>query len=439
MRTPRSPWHTRAALAAAASLIAITGCSAGEPGAGPSPSRGGTLTVAAVWTGKEQQTFQTLLDDFKARTGVTAEYVATGDDIAAVLGTKIQGGSPPDIGVLPQPGLMGQFAKAGNLKSASADVAAAVKAGYGSIWTELGSVDGTLYGVWVDASNKSTVWYRTGAFAEAGITRAPATWPEFLQAAQTLSDSGVTTPVSIGGADGWTLTDWFENVYIRTAGLENYDKLAKHQIPWTDPTVTAALDTLKGLWSNRALVGDPAKALQADFPTSVANAFSDRPTSAIVYEGSFVAGAIASSTGSKVGEDAKFFPFPSINDSPPVVVGGGNVAVAFTDNPASQRFLAYLATPEAAKLMVAGGGFTSANKALDAAAYPDETSRQIGQQIVAAGDNFRFDMSDLAPSAFGGTKGSGEFKDLQDFLAGQDVQAAQRQLEADAKAAYSGQ
>ena len=43
--------------------------------------------------------------------------------------------------------------------------------------------------------------------------------------------------VSIGGADGWTLTDLFENIYLRTAGPEKYDQLATHKIKWTDPSV----------------------------------------------------------------------------------------------------------------------------------------------------------------------------------------------------------
>ena len=44
-------------------------------------------------------------------------------------------------------------------------------------------------------------------------------------------------PYSVAGADGWTLTDLFENIYLRTAGPEKYDQLAKHEIKWTDPTV----------------------------------------------------------------------------------------------------------------------------------------------------------------------------------------------------------
>jgi hypothetical protein len=46
-------------------------------------------------------------------------------------------------------------------------------------------------------------------------------------------------------------------------------------------------------------------------------------------------------------------------------------------------------------------------------------------------------MSDQAPTAFGGTKGAGEWKDLQDFLGNpSNIDGTQKQLEADAAAAY---
>jgi len=203
--------------------------------------------------------------------------------------------------------------------------------------------------------------------------------------------------------------------------------------------VTKALTTLKQVFADQALVGDPSKALQTSFTQSVANTFKPDAPSAMVYEASFVATQIKQEVpGAKVGTDAKFFTFPAIDNSKPTVVGGGDAVVAFTDNPASQAFLAYLASPEAAKLMVSseGSGFASANKNLKASDYPTPTLGQVGAGIVDAGDQFRFDMSDQAPSAFGGTKGQGEWKDLQAFLGSGDIAAAQTALETDAAAAY---
>ncbi len=66
-------------------------------------------------------------------------------------------------------------------------------------------------------------------------------------------------------------------------------------------------------------------------------------------------------------------------------------------------------------------------------AYPDPTSAGLAQEIINAGNNFRFDMSDQAPAAFGGTKDQGEWAALQSFLVSGDVAATQQTLEADAK------
>src|SRR5699024_6452501 len=136
-----------------------------------------------------------------------------------------------------------------------------------------------------------------------------------LEISQTVLDSGVT-PISVGGADGWTLTDWFENVYLRTAGEDLYDQLAAHEIPWTDDSVVDALDTLAELiGQDEFVVNGLDGALQVDFPTSVTNVFGDNAKGAMVYEGDFVAGNITGETNAELGTDADFVPFPSIDGS----------------------------------------------------------------------------------------------------------------------------
>ena len=51
---------------------------------------------------------------------------------------------------------------------------------------------------------------------------------QFINDARTLKASGPPA-YSIGGADGWTLTDLFENIYLRQAGAAKYDQLSKHR------------------------------------------------------------------------------------------------------------------------------------------------------------------------------------------------------------------
>ena len=107
-------------------------------------------------------------------------------------------------------------------------------------WIALGTVKGKYYALQIKGTNKSTVWYGVQAFKNAGV-KSPKTWPQFLSVARTVRASGLPA-YSIGGADGWTLTDFFENVYIRTAGPAKYDQLATHKIKWTDRSVKTALE-----------------------------------------------------------------------------------------------------------------------------------------------------------------------------------------------------
>lgn len=397
---------------------------------------GQKLEVAAVWTGPEQENFTKVLDEFEKRTGATVTFVPTGNNTSTFLGTKIEGGKPPDVAFLPQVGVLHQFAEKGWVKPLGSAAQEQLKKNFSKGWVDLGAYKGKQYGAYVKAANKSLVWYNTKAFEAAGITQPPKTWDEFVQTAQTLSDAG-SPAVSIGGADGWTLTDWFENVYLSQAGPEKYDQLAAHKIKWTDPSVKEALTTLGELWGkDELLAGGRKGALGTEFPKSVIKTFSGDTPAGMVFEGDFVTANINADTKAKVGTDAKVFPFPAVGaDSP--VVSGGDAAVALTDSKGAQALLTFLASTDAAEIWAAQGGYLSPNKEMDQGAYKDDVTRDIAKALLAAGDDFRFDMSDQAPAAFGGTQGVGEWKDLQDFLRNpKDVAGAQRKLESDAAKAY---
>ncbi len=430
---------TRITAGAAALAMLMAGCGGGDEGGGtstePGSLEGESIELAAVFTGAEQEALEAVLAAFSEETGAEVTFTSTGDDIATVLGTRIAGGDAPDVALLPQPGLLAQFVEDGAVTAVSEEVAAAVDENYSEVWRELGSVDGELYGVWFKAANKSTVWYNTGVFEDAGAT-VPEDFDGLVETAGTIADSGVT-PISVAGGDGWTLTDWFENVYLRVAGPEMYDQLTAHEIPWTDPSVITSLETLAELWTAENVVGGNSGAQQVLFPDSVEAVFSDEPSGAIVFEGDFVAGVIADSTNSVVGEDADFFPFPSIDGSPESVVGGGDVAVALTDSEAAMALLEYLATPASAEIWAELGGYISPNENVDTSVYPDDTTRAIAEALVGAADNLRFDMSDQMPPAFGGTPGAGEWAILQNFLADpSSVDATAAALEAAAAEAY---
>jgi ABC-type glycerol-3-phosphate transport system substrate-binding protein len=409
--------------------------SSSSASAGAQELKGVTIEVAAKWTGPEQANFEKVLSAFEKMTGAKVNYASTGENTDAYLGPRLQAKQPPDIAILPQPGLVAQYAAKGELKPLSADVTSAIDTNYTPYWKQLGSVGGKTYGLLVKAAYKSIIWYRAKAFDDAGV-QPPADWASFTKAAQTLSDAG-STPLELaaGSADSWTLTDWFENVYLSQAGPDMYDKLTKHEIKWTDPSVTKALQTLVLVWGKPNLIdGGVAGATQQKFDSSVTDTFG-KNKAAMVYGGDFAAANIGT-TSAKVGTDAKVFAFPKAGSTTPAVLGG-DTAVAMKDNKGAMALMKYLASPEAGTVWAKPGGYISPNKNVKPDAYPDALTKQLVSQIQAAGDAARYDMSDQAPAAFGGTPGQGEWEDLRGLVKNPgDIKGAQAKLEADAAKAF---
>src|SRR3981189_1278436 len=227
--------------------IVITACA--QTGGTPTPSgsaaAGSTITVTSLWGGSEQESFQKVLDAFKAKTGVTANYESVRTNYSTILQTRISGGNPPDVAIMPGIGFLRQFARQGSLKKV-ADLGIdlnALKANYPPGILEIGQVDGTQYAIMVKFNSKSTMWFRPDKFKTAGVS--PATdWSSFTKLLTDLKAKG-QTPLGLGAGDAWTLTDWFESIYVRQAGPDKYDQLFSGKLAWTDATVATAVDTMK--------------------------------------------------------------------------------------------------------------------------------------------------------------------------------------------------
>ncbi|HYX84618.1 MAG TPA: extracellular solute-binding protein [Gaiellales bacterium] len=422
-------------------VVAIAaGCGGGSSsttgggGGGSTSSVSGSISFVGIWTGPEQKSFQAVIDAFNQQyPNVDVKYTSAGNNITTVLSTAVQGGNPPDLADVAQPGFVNDLQKKGALQPIEF-ARSVIEQNFGTSGAQLGEIDGKLYGLLFKASNKSTIWYNVSAFQNAGVQPAK-TWPELLQDAKTIHASGLPA-YSIGGSEGWTLTDLFENIYLRQAGPDMYDKLSKHEIKWTDPSVIAALKTMGQVLSDTSnIAGGTSGALQTDFATSVNNVLTpSNPKAAMVMEGDFVPGT--ATTGAKAGTDYNVFPFPSINGSPSVTEVAGDEIIMFKDSPAAEAFLKYLATPQAAEVWIKRGGFGTLNKKVPLSDYTDPISHTV-QQALATSTASRFDLSDLQPAAFGATVGQGEFKIFQDFLKSpSNVTGIAQELESAAAKAY---
>jgi len=303
---------TRAALlAAVASVAVLVATGTGMSATRHSQAVSGSITFDGVWTGAEANAFKEVIAAFnKQYPDVKVNYKPVGDNLPTVVSTAVAGGNPPDMADIAQPGLVKQFVDKGALKPLSY-AKGVFAANFAPSWVGLGTFNKKIYGLVFKASNKSTVWYNASAFKNAGV-KPPATWPQLTSAAGTIKSSGVA-PYSIGGADGWTLTDLFENIYLRQAGPAKYAALTAHKIKWTDASVAAALKSMASVFQSANMAGGTSGAVQTDFPTSVNNVFQTPPKAAMVMEGDFVPGVqTVKAKPSDYGE----FAFPSINGSP---------------------------------------------------------------------------------------------------------------------------
>jgi alpha-glucoside transport system substrate-binding protein len=415
--------------------VVAAGCGGdGDGGEGPEGSEdvSGSISLMGIWVDAEQEAIEGVLAGFsELYPNVDVTYLPAGDEIVTRLATAIEGGNPPDLATVAQPGTIADFADRGVIQPLDFAREDAVE-NLGESVVQTGSVGESLYGVLVKAINKSTVWYNVQAFEDAGV-EPPEDWDAFLESAQTIKDSGLPA-YSLAGADGWTLTDLFENVYIRTAGPDMYDQLAAHEIPWTDQSVKDALTEMAKIYGDTDnLAGGTQGALQTDNPGSISKVLTEEPEAAMVIEGDFVPTAVE--TTLEPVEGYNVFTFPAIEGSDPAVVGAGDFVVMFNDSPAAQALVTYLTSVEAAENW-AQRGIATPNKNVDESLYPDELIRATASAIGEA-ETFRYDLSDLQPSAFGGTVGQGLFKLFQDFLANpDDVDGIAQQMEDAAAEAF---
>jgi ABC-type glycerol-3-phosphate transport system substrate-binding protein len=437
---------TRTRIGAVITVLAITlviaGLAAAGTGrkpaaAGANTTVSGTINFDGIWTSSSGQTqFQDVINAFqKIYPKVKVNYKPVGNNLPTVLATAVAGGHPPDMADIAQPGTIQQFVNQGKLKPITYAKAVMAK-NFAPGWRALGTFNGKLYAVPFKAANKSVVWYNVPAFKTAGV-KPPQTFAQLLSIAKTIKASG-TPAYSIGGAEGWTLTDMFENIYLRMFGPVQYGLLSRHKIPWTNATVTLALKNMaKILGDSSNIAGGTAGALQDSFNQSVTNAFSSPPKAAMVFEADFVGGVITSSTKAQPGTGFNAFTWPSINPKwKSAVEIGGDLLVTFRDNPAIEAFVKYLATPAAAAIWAHQGGFGTGNRNMSAKVYPDAITRATEAPLLHA-TSVVFDMSDNQPPAFGSTAGQGEWGLFQKFLQSpSSYKSIQSQLESAAKSAY---
>jgi len=396
-----------------------------------------TLNILGVWTGAEAEAFNKMVAPFEAKTGIKVEFTGT-RDLPAVLTTRVEAGNPPDVSALPNPGQMIEFAKAGKLVDLSTFMDMDVlQSDYSPTWLDLGTYKGKFCGVFISADLKSLVWYSPKAFAAAGYT-VPTTWEELIALSDKMVADGKTPwalGLECGAASGWAGTDWVEDIMLRTVEPEVYDLWVAHGISWLDDRVQRAFELFGQIALNEKYVyGGTNAVLTINFGDSPDALFTTPPNAYMHRQATFIKSFILDHFPNLVpGEDFDFFPFPPIDPQYGTpALGAADLFAMFNDTPEARAFMQYIVSPEAQEIWVAELGKLSANKRVNPTAYPDDLTRKAAK-ILSEASTFRFDGSDLMPSAVG----AGSFwTGILDYVSGVRLQKVLMTIETTALDAY---
>lgn len=391
--------------------------------------KGKDLTIFGPWRGDDQILFESVLAYFSEATGANVKY-SSSENYEQQIVIDTQAGSPPDVAILPQPGLLADLASKGFLVPLGDDVSSWVKENYGAgqSWVDLGTYKGkdgasAYFAFPYKADVKSLVWYVPENFEEAGY-EIPTTMEELLALSDKIvADGGTPWCIGLGsgGATGWPATDWVEDLMLRQQSPEVYAKWVSNEVKFNDPAVVGAIEEFGKFARNEKYVdGGVAAVASTDFRDSPKGLFGVPPRCYMHHQASFIPSFFPE--GTKVGEDADFFYMPTYASKPELgkpVLGAGTLVTITKDTPVARAFLEFLRTPIAHEVWMGQSSFLTPYKGVNTDAYANEQMKKQGEMLVTA-TTFGFDASDLMP----GKIGAGAFwTGMVDFVGGKSAEA----------------
>ncbi len=392
-------------LTIAAALIvvaaALTGCG-GEDDQAVRP----VVRIFGPYRGEEAAFFTAGLEEWADTAGIDVRYAGSANFVADLEYQVVEILSPPDIALVPQPGLVQKMFDDGHIVPVSDDTAEILGQNYDDAALDLGRVDGTLVGFPYRANLKSLVWYRPDVLTDLSFTP-PNTMAELESQVQLIQERG-PTPWCLGIEaqlqTGWPATDWVEDLIVRQAGPEVYNAWVAGAIPFSDTRIADAFSTFKALVLEPGRVtGGVSKVLSTGTQMGDDPLFSDPPGCVFYKQASFAYGWMP--PGLELGPDGDidFFVLPGTEAGTPApVVAGADLAVSFSDKPEVAAVLEHLATPEAGRAWAQGGSYVSPRNDVNPASYYSPVDQAFAEVLLET-ETLVFDGSDAMPPRIGTT------------------------------------
>ncbi|MEA4866335.1 MAG: ABC transporter substrate-binding protein [Sphaerochaeta sp.] len=381
-------------------LVPMLVCAAGQK---DQATQKKPIEIMGPFGGPDEVAFQEVLAAFKAKTGIDVYYTADPEFNTQIM-VRTQAGNPPAIAAVPQPGTMATLASRGYLKPLPKEVIAQIDSNYAPVWKSLGSYESNVYGLFYRVNAKSFVWYPKKAFNAHGYT-IPNTWNELITLMDTMVADGIT-PWSIGieagGATGWLATDWLEDLVLRTAGPNAYDKWINNELKFDSPEIKKAMSYMESIWMNPKYVfGGPAYIRGTSIGDAIRPLFQNPPQAMLHRQGNFILNDVPSWVAENLDEEVGVFTFPSIDPQwGKPVFGGGDQFVIFDDSEDVVTLLKFLGSWEGARSWAQTGTALFPHKDQDLKDYPSKIMQDLASSILNA-QVFRFDASDMMPAEIG--------------------------------------
>jgi len=369
---------------------------------------GDELSMLYQWSGVEEEKINEILKPLVDTCGIVLKPESSRDQ--ALLDTKVQAGTPPDIAFYNVAQLV-QYED--TLKPM--DTLGVHGENYADFFKDPGTINGKWLGLPVKADIKTIIWYSPAVFEAKGYT-VPTTWAELDALVEEMVANG-DVPWSMGmeseGATGWTGTDFVQDILLVQQGPQYVLDLISGAVSYDDAGVKQAYETY-GKWAMdpKYTVGGAEGTLSIGFVDAIYRVFSDPPEAMMVKQSGF-AGAEAAKQypDLEYGIDYDFFAVPDAQG----LQGGADWMMAFTDTPAVKALVAYLSSTE--------GGANWAKASFDLSPNAGAAGNYVEPSLIKKGEalantkGFTADIGDNIPGGFG----SAEFKGISDYVNGEDL------------------
>ena len=418
------PTRRRALMGVAATAVMSMGLAA----CGGGGSGGSDDETVTIWTSMDQPIVDGLeksLAEKADAAGIEVEWERV-TDINTLIMTKLNASDAPDIAVIPQPGVVANMQARNGIQPLDdvLDMAALEESMLPGI-IDAGTVEDEYYGLQINASVKSLVFYPKKAWDKAGY-KAPESLDELVDLTEQIKADG-GTPWCVGiesdTATGWPATDWFEDLVMKQAGEDVYNQWITNEIPFNDPAIVEAGEYIDELWFTEGnVLGGREAIASTNFGAAGTPMFDAEPGCWLLKQGTFITTFFPDNVQANLDEEVGVFGFPPAEtggDNP--VLGAGDLATMLSDDEDTKEVMKMLAETDTGAEAAKTGAYLSPHADFDPSGYPNEIMKTAAE-VATSGSAFLFDGSDQMP----GEVGAGSFwKEITAWVTGdQDLETA---------------